>query len=57
MSQQLLLFAAVDLEVDIEVRINEILACRRRCNTSGQAGEDVHLIRAQLLQSEEVPHG
>ncbi|QYF47554.1 hypothetical protein HZS93_07112 (plasmid) [Xanthomonas citri] len=48
MAQQLLLPAAN--EQQIEAKIEAILASRQHCNASGQAGEYVHLIRAQLSQ-------
>ncbi|MCC8501224.1 hypothetical protein LN565_00560 [Xanthomonas euvesicatoria pv. euvesicatoria] len=55
MAQQLLLPAAN--EQQIEAKIQAILASRQHCNASGQAGEDVHLIRAQLSQAGGVSRG
>ncbi|CAD0363826.1 hypothetical protein CFBP498_49550 (plasmid) [Xanthomonas hortorum pv. vitians] len=55
MAQQLML--AVAIEQQIEAKIQAILASRQHCNASGQAGEDVHLIRAQLSQAGGVSRG
>jgi hypothetical protein len=46
---QLLLFPDKPV-VDVEAEILEILALRRRHGASGQAGEDIDLIRAALTK-------
>lgn len=46
LAEQLLLFPAV--VVDIEAMVQAILERRRAFNVSGQAGEDIDLIRAAL---------
>lgn len=45
---QLSLFADVP-RIDVETAVQAILALRRKYGTSGQSGEDIHLIRAALM--------
>lgn len=46
--EQLPLFSAV--AIDVEARVQAILARRRAANASGQAGEDIDLIRVALAR-------
>lgn len=48
MAEQLLLFPGTS--TDVEAAIQKILSLRRKCCCSGQAGEDIDLIRAALMQ-------
>lgn len=48
MGEQLLLFPVTTPEV--EAAIQKILKLRRACCCSGQAGEDIDLIRAALMR-------
>lgn len=53
MFEQLSLFAAVGVD-DIDAEVQAILARRRAHNASGQAGEDIHLIRAAVAAGRQL---